>query len=672
MLTGVILVGLLTLAKLAFVDFIGQPTPFLLYFAAILAAAYTGGLGAGLFTTVVSAVVSVGLFVVRADNLLTHTAPRIIVFLIEGLAISFVTDRFTKERPRARRAAEALEVAREWFQIALRSIGDAVITTDEHGKINSLNPVAEHLTGWSNEEALGKPLDEVFWIIDEDTRQPLTSPVDRVLKERTVVALSTDALLVRQDGNEVSVDDSAAPIISAGGQLRGIILVFRDVSVKRAAQRRQAFLARATAELNSSLDYKTTLATVARLAVPAIADWCAVDILEEGQVKRLAVAHVDPEKARWVAEIERRYPANRDAPYGLRHVLGTGQSEMLREILPELLDRFARDDEHRRLLSKLALRSYIGVPLKHQDQVFGAITLAMAESRRCYQDEDLALAEGLADRVVGAVEKARLYREAQKARLEAVAANRTKDEFLAMLGHELRNPLAPIRTALDLIRLRPGESHDRQHTIIERQVRHLVRLVDDLLDISRITRGRVELARERVDLQDVIERAEEMVWPAGVARAHDVHVDVTPGLTVFGDPVRLSQVVANLLMNSVKYTPAGGNIWIEVQRVGDDRAAIRVRDDGMGIGAEMLRQVFDLFVQDPQALDRSRGGLGLGLAIVRGLVLAHGGTVSAHSEGVGKGALFVVELPLVASSELELAGGNLERPRRRRREKLSP
>ena len=147
---------------------------------------------------------------------------------------------------------------------------------------------------------------------------------------------------------------------------------------------------------------------------------------------------------------------------------------------------------------------------------------------------------------------------------------------------------------------------------------------------------------------------------------------MTPGLTVFGDPVRLSQVVANLLMNSVKYTPAGGNIWIAVQRVGDDRAGIRVRDDGMGISAEMLRQVFDLFVQDPQALDRSRGGLGLGLAIVRGLVSAHGGTVSAHSEGVGKGALFVVELPLVASSELELAGEDLERPRRRRREKLSP
>src|SRR5690606_20900654 len=237
-----------------------------------------------------------------------------------------------------RRAVEALGLAREWFQIALRSIGDAVITTDERGMIKSLNPVAEVLTGWSNQDALGKPLDEVFPIISEDTRQPLTSPVERVLAERAVVGLAADALLVRRDGREVSIDDSAAPIKSAGGELRGIILVFRDVSVKRAAERRQAFLARATAELNSSLDYKTTLATVARLAVPAIADWCAVDILEEGQVKRLAVAHVDPEKARWVAEIERRYPANRDAPYGLRHVLSTGQSEMLREILPELLD----------------------------------------------------------------------------------------------------------------------------------------------------------------------------------------------------------------------------------------------------------------------------------------------------------------------------------------------
>ncbi|HEY8550643.1 MAG TPA: ATP-binding protein [Vicinamibacterales bacterium] len=229
------------------------------------------------------------------------------------------------------------------------------------------------------------------------------------------------------------------------------------------------------------------------------------------------------------------------------------------------------------------------------------------------------------------------------ARREAEAANRAKDEFLAMLGHELRNPLAPILTALQLMRLRGVSAAARERTVIERQVRHVVGLVDDLLDVSRITRGKVQLRRELVDLADAVARAIEMTSPAMDERRHTLHVDVPRGLVTVGDPARLAQVLANLLTNAAKYTDAGGRIEVQASRSGTE-IAVSVKDNGAGIAPEMMPRIFDSFSQERQELDRSQGGLGLGLAIVRGLVEAHGGSVSAHSEGKGCGATFTVRL----------------------------
>jgi PAS domain S-box-containing protein len=334
-----------------------------------------------------------------------------------------------------------------------------------------LNPVAEQLTGWPTHEAKGKPLAQVFPIVNEQTRAPAESPVERVLREGTVVGMTNHTVLIRREGGETAIDDSAAPIRSEDGTLQGVVLVFRDVGQIRSAQQKQ---------------------------------------------------------------------------------------------------------------------------------------------------------ESLVE--------------------EAVRANRAKDEFLAMLGHELRNPLAPILTALELMRTRAPQTFAHERAIIDRQVSSMVRLVDDLLDVSRITEGRIELHKTAVDVADVLDEAIEMTRPLFEQRGHAVRVSCAHGLLVLADASRLKQVFSNLLTNAAKYTEPRGHVDVSGE-LADGRVVIKVRDDGVGILPDVLPRVFDVFVQGPQAMDRALGGLGLGLGIVRSLVELHGGEVTAHSDGQDEGAEFVVRLP---------------------------
>ena len=245
---------------------------------------------------------------------------------------------------------------------------------------------------------------------------------------------------------------------------------------------------------------------------------------------------------------------------------------------------------------------------------------------------------------VDVTERRHLLERANEARAQAEAANRAKDEFLAMLGHELRNPLAPIVTAIELMKTHVEPASARERDVIERQVRHLVMLVDDLLDVSRIAQGKVELHRRPVELSDVIARAVEACSPILEERRHHLQIDVQPGLVVDADEARLCQVISNLLTNAAKYTEREGRIEIVASRTGDE-IVVRVRDNGMGIPPDLLPTLFDRFVQSKRTLDRSEGGLGLGLSIVRSLVALHGGTVAVSSDGVGRGSKFEVRLP---------------------------
>lgn len=241
----------------------------------------------------------------------------------------------------------------------------------------------------------------------------------------------------------------------------------------------------------------------------------------------------------------------------------------------------------------------------------------------------------------------RAHGEREKLLTELESANRAKDEFLAMLGHELRNPLSPIVTALELMKLKPGRDTSDERKIIERQVRHLVRLVDDLLDVAKITRGKVELRKESIEVSDVLDKAVEIASHLFEQRRHRLTIDVPKqGLLWTGDPVRLAQAVANLLTNAARYTNPGGHVQLSAARDGDE-LVIRVLDDGVGIGADMLPHVFDLFVQGKRSSDRAEGGLGIGLALVKNLVNLHGGFVTANSAGSGRGSEFVIHLPLL-------------------------
>jgi PAS domain S-box-containing protein len=239
------------------------------------------------------------------------------------------------------------------------------------------------------------------------------------------------------------------------------------------------------------------------------------------------------------------------------------------------------------------------------------------------------------------------HAHAERAELlaELTAASRAKDEFLAMLGHELRNPLSPIVSALKLIRMRGETGFAREREIIERQVQHLVRLVDDLLDVSRVTRGKVELQCERVDLAQPLGKAIEMARPLLEQRRHRLDIDIEPDLAWEGDPMRLAQVVSNLLTNAARYTPPGGHVVLRAHGVDGDRVRLAVSDTGIGMSPELRAQVFDLFFQGKRDIDRAEGGLGIGLALVRNIVGQHGGHVEAHSAGPGQGSEFVVLLP---------------------------
>ena len=250
--------------------------------------------------------------------------------------------------------------------------------------------------------------------------------------------------------------------------------------------------------------------------------------------------------------------------------------------------------------------------------------------------------------VVGAVNVIVDISDRKRTEQALVAADRRKDEFLATLAHELRNPLAPIRNAIELLRVKCPADEDLQWAVavVDRQARQLTRLTDDLLDVARIARNKLELRKERIGLARIVEAALEASWPAVSAAGHELSVHASPEpILLDGDLTRLAQAVCNLVNNAAKYTPPGGRIWLTAEREGSD-AIVRVRDNGIGIPADKMPRIFEMFAQIDDALDRSQGGLGIGLKLVKQLVELHGGTIQARSEGKGRGSEFILRLPI--------------------------
>jgi PAS domain S-box-containing protein len=413
-----------------------------------------------------------------------------------------------------------------------------------------------------------------------------------------------------------------------------------DVDERKRSEDNLRFLAGASAALGEISDFESTLKRIARLAVPHFADWSEVTVVEEGgAMRRLVATHSDPDRVRFADEIERRFPP--DESSAPRRVIRSGEPIFTPDVRDEMLREVARSGEHLEMIRGLGLRSFISVPMRSKGRTFGAITFATSESGRAYTEFDLETAEELARRAAIALENAELVQALKE-------ADRRKDEFLAVLAHELRNPLAPVRNAIEILRAAPAKSPQLQWTqdVIDRQVRQLSRLVDDLLDVSRIASGKIELRRERIELATAVNIALESSRPLIERGAHSLTVELPPEpLWVDADRARLAQVLSNLLNNAARYTRAGGHIWLSAGRSGEN-AVIRVRDNGIGIRPAMLSQIFEMFTQGGSEGPYSQGGLGIGLTLVRRLVELHGGHVEAYSEGIGCGSEFVVTLPL--------------------------
>jgi len=539
----------------------------------------------------------------------------------------------------------AAVVAARRLAAIVESSDDAIVSKDLDGTITSWNPAAERMFGYAAHEAIGR---SVRIIVQADRQDEETAVLDRITQGEKIEHFET--VRCRKDGSCFPISLTVSPIRNELGTVVGASKIARDITERRRAEevaarehRQTVFLARMAETLSQSLDYEQTLKNVAALAVPAIADWCAVDMVQEnGGIARLAVMHVDPEKVGLAQEVRRRYDDS-TSPYSPAQVMRKGASAMIPSITDEMIVAAARGDEERiALVRKLGLISFMCVPLISSRGALGALTFVTGESGRHYTDLDLRFAEDIASRAALAVENARSYEHVRR-------ADRLKDEFLATLSHELRTPLNAILGYARMVRsgMIAGDKFTRAVETIARNSAALTQMVEDLLDVSRIVSGKMRLNVQPVELALILHDAVETVLPAAEAKDIKIHTVIAPHVSpIAGDPDRLRQVAWNLLTNAVKFTPKHGRIQVRLERI-NSSVELTISDTGIGIDHEFLPHVFDRFRQADGGMARQHGGLGLGLSIVRNLVEMHGGTVHASSDGVGTGATFSVRLPVM-------------------------
>ena len=427
------------------------------------------------------------------------------------------------------------------------------------------------------------------------------------------------------------------------------------------ARQRLELLAGASSLLSRSLEERTTLDSIASVVVPAIADWCRIDLLDaNGVLQRKLTHHPDPVRRDAVAALVAQGSVGAGTPGSFPDVIASGQPYLANFDTPEASG--IADPTFLAFARATGMRATCVVPLVARGRTIGVMGALQAESGRRFSEEDAVLLGELAQRAALALDNGRLYAESEAALHEAKVANRAKDDFLAMLGHELRNPLSPILTSLDVMARVAPDAAVAQRRIIQRQVRHLAGLVDDLLDVSRIVAGKIQVQLERLDMRDVVRHAVEMAQPALRDRTQPIEVTLPASPAwVAGDAVRLAQVVDNLLGNAAKFSAADQRIAITLE-VQAGRVRLLVSDEGVGIAAPLLARIFDRFVQAEQPLQRAAGGLGLGLAIARGLIELHHGTIRAHSDGPGRGSRFIVELPEAAAEPVAASAPAPARP----------
>ena len=497
----------------------------------------------------------------------------------------------------------------------------------------SWSPTLERLHGLEP-GSFGGTFEDYQRDLHPDDRERVFAAIRRCLAERRNFAL--EYRIVRPDGavrwlearGRLFLDDTGEPIKMAG--------VTTDVTDRRRSEEVLRFTAEASRVLGSSLDFETTLESVAQLAVPFLADWCVLDLVErDGSLRRVAAAHADPQRRRWARETAERYPPDRVSS-GVGRVLESGEPLLATDIDPKRLAEIARDEEHLHRLRELAPRSALIAPLEARGEIFGALTLICAESGRRFSEEDLPVALDVAHQAALAVDNARLFREAQ----EAVAA---RDRLLAVVSHDLREPLNSIALSTRLLEEPSLEPALRARTLasVRRSAERADRLIGDLLDAARIESGRLAVERVPLEAAGLVDEAVEAFREAAAEGSIELRAEVAAGAgRVLGDRDRIGQVFSNLLRNALRATPPGGRITVSAEAA-EDAVRFTVADTGAGFEPDARPHLFEAFWQ---GAGHGREGLGLGLGIARGIVEAHGGRIWAES-APGAGAALHFTLP---------------------------
>ena len=701
-----------------FIDpWLGDAYPLVTIYGAIAASVWLGGHGPATLAAISGYLASDYLFI-DPRGVFGFADAMSFVGALAYFATSALIIALGNAMRTARRRVRGRE---ELLQTMLSSIGDGVITTDMSGRITSMNPVAQTLLGWTERDARGQLLSDVFQVVHPHTGEVIENPTTQVLREDAAVELPHRSILIAGDGTERPIDNTTAPLRDEEGRIIGFVLAFRDITERRKAE---VALERSERELADFFDSASVpLFWLGPDGVIVRANQALLDLLgytrEEYVGRHVSRFHVDRDVvddalARlFQGDSLKRFPARIRCKNGsVKKVLidssslwERGRFVHSRCFMFDVTEQ-RREEETRSLLAAIVAASddaivsktldgiilswneaaqrlfgyspaeAIGrsidliIPLelrqeerkileriRQGDRVDHFETVRVAKDGRML-DVSLTMSPVRDDsgRVIGASKVARDISERKQVDAALRNADRRKDEFLATLAHELRNPLAPIRHSLEILLRSEGDPRLFRHAteILGRQLSHMIRLIDDLLDISRITRDKLQLRRMRVDLASIVRHAVEASRP--LAERDQQTIDVTlPDQPIYldGDPVRLTQVFSNLFNNACQYTEPGGRIWLTAERQKDE-VVLLVRDSGIGMPADQLDGIFEMFAQVDEDSERPRRGLGIGLTLVRRLVQLHGGTVTARSEGRGLGSEFEVRLPILeAEPELD-------------------
>ena len=648
----------------ALVPLWGTAHPFLTFYPAVMVAAWFGGLGAGLVATAVAgAVVWYFLPLGGWPNLLAWGS-----FMVTNILITGLTESLRRARRRAELAGDASgqRQARErvrnlltFNQAVMANMGEGLYTVDTQGAVTFINPAAQRLFGWTAAELQGRTMHDVTHYLRPDGSPfPAEECVGlQVLRHGSAIKDHED-VFIRKDGTFFPVVYSCSRIVSEG-RTAGLVVVFRDVTeAKRTEAEREELLAiteRARVEAESA---SATTRALQRVVDATIADLSLDDLLQEVLERVRETVSADTalillrqqEGREEVLRVRMAVGLDEEAQRDTRVPMGTGFAGRI------AADRTALvwdDVDYARTVSPFirskGVRSLAGVPLLTGERLIGVLHVAGQRPAQ-FQPDDVELLRVAAERIALAIERAAARDAEREARGAAEAASRTKDEFLSVLSHELRTPLASMTNWLRVLRVGTDKGlRARALDSMERNIRAQTKLVEDLLDVSRIVTGRLRLDLQPVDLATVVRAAIETIAPAAEAKGVRVETALngTP-VVVAGDADRLQQIAWNLLSNAVKFTPGGGHVAVQLLPEGA-HVRLVVRDTGRGIQGTFLPRAFERFQQAEPAESRRYGGLGLGLAITRHLTELHGGTVAVESAGEGRGTTLTVSLPLLGA-----------------------